>query len=479
METYLKAVVDAALAAGATEASARFVVRRAERVRARNDQVDVAARDESGLCVVARKGAAAGCAAVAMPVGTRAADLGRAAALEAVAAADAVAVLLPRNAPTPPPVTPGAAYYRNAAGRDPFSVPIAHRAALARAVAKAARGEKAVSLGACTFRFVHEATWITTRAGEGVAHHHERVLVHCGAGVRVLAADAGEQAVRTFPAVGGGVWSGGYEAIEREDWPARAALLARECAAQVRAPLCAPRECDVVLDEALVARLLHETLGHALGARASAFGATPEGSGKARVASAAITLSHDPTLEGGVGSMAVDDEGAAPQPRTLVHAGFVRAVVADRAQAARLGVPRTGLARAASFREPPRLAIANLALSPGAGDAAALVAPIADGLFLAGARGFAVDPNGGSFRIVAESARQIKGGKLGGFVRGAGLAGTLAEVWGRCDAVAGLESSSHVGLWCREEHERTPIAVGHRVMPVRMRAVRVEPVAVV
>lgn len=461
MKDLAQSAVEEARRAGAVYADARVLERSEERIEVRNGRVFCDLREERGLAVRARVRGGWGFAATAS---LDAGDVRRA-AQEAAAAAHAAA-LFAAGAGNLAGGPRGPARFETRVERDPFAVPLAEKVALAMSAEAAARRAPSVRMARCRLRFLRDRMVIATSEGSA----SERILHLAGAGVRVVAAADGRVEVRTVPAGGGGVWAGGYEVVLRLGLSDLAARAGEEASALLAAPLCPEGVRDVVLDPWIAARLLHETLGHALEADvpSSVRGA------KEPVGSRVLTLFQDPAVDGAPGTIGVDDEGIAPQALTLIHEGAPTAALTDRERAASLGVRSAGAARAEDFRVPPTVRMTNLAVAPGRGDLEAMLADL-DGLYLAGARGYSVDAARATFRLSAEIAWEVKKGKRGRPLRGAALCGLVSEVWRALEAVGGAESMAVAGLWCDKGSPPQRVAVGHRLGPVRLRKVAVLP----
>jgi TldD protein len=465
LKNLVQLAVEEARRAGAQYVDARGVERREEVLRAHNDEAFASERDERGIGVRARSDGAWGYAATA----TLEQGAVRQAAREAVSAARASAILAPGGAELAAG-RPGAARYETSYGRDPFQVPLADKIALVSQAAQAARRLPVVRVARCRILFVREHTWIATSD----ARLCERILRWTGAGLRVVAVDGRRIEVRTAPAVGGGVWAGGYEVLEQVSLFDLAARAAEEARDLVRAPPCPEGARDVVLDPWLVARLVHETLGHALLADRPSF-VSPAQVGQARVGSRSLHLVQDPSIEGSPGTLGADDEGVAPRGVTLVSEGVLAGFLSDRESAAPLELPSTGSARAAGFREPPQVRLTTLAMGTGVGDAISLFGG-GDGIYLEGARGYTVDRRRTSFRLAAEVAWEIRGGKRARMLRGAALGGSTVGIWDKLDGVGGIEAREMCGLWCEMGPAGQRVGVGHRMAPVRLRQVALGPV---
>jgi TldD protein len=448
--------------AGAEYADARATERSEELYVARGDHLSVETSEEHGVAVRAFVGSAWGFAFTSELTE----EAVQRAAREAVAAAKASAFFGPAS-PGMGSGVAGPVSFAHAVLRDPFYSRLGDKIDLVKQAIAAMRRAKAVRVAKCRLRFLREHTVLAT--SEGITC--ERTVPLVNAGAQAIAVKGGRFEVRTTPAVGGGIWAGGMEVLERVRLVELAGRAAAEAEALLDATPCPAGKKDLVLDPWLTARLLHETLGHALCGDGPSF-IGPAELGKRRVGSRRINLYQDPALLGSPGTLGFDDEGTAPREVTLVHQGIVAGVLSDRQQAKVLGIASTGAARAADFRAPPEVRMTNLVLGVGHGDAHVLAGEI-DGLYLEGARAISFDARRAHFRLSAEVAWEVRRGQRGRLLRGAVLGGSTAGIWQACDAVGGAEARPIVGLWCETGQPPRRVAVGHRVPAVRLRQVAV------
>ena len=132
-----------------------------------------------------------------------------------------------------------------------------------------------------------------------------------------------------------------------------------------------------------------------------------------------VTLLDDPTLAGGYGSYAFDDEGrAADGPTRLIDAGVVAQPLTARA-AVVLDLPRTPNGRRAGPLWPAMPSPSNLFFAAGsAGTREQVIASVDDGLLLEGGESAHGAPTAWSATVRIARAREIKGGKLTGRLYG-------------------------------------------------------------
>jgi PmbA protein len=189
------------------------------------------------------------------------------------------------------------------------------------------------------------------------------------------------------------------------------------------------RRCPVVLD-AFVAASFIGFIGSMLSADAVQRGrslfAGREGD---EVADPVLRLVDDGTDPDGPSSAPFDGEGT-PTGRTgLLEGGRLLGFLYDCRTARKDGRSTTGNASRGSYRTPPSVGTTNLVVDPGADDLAALVAAAGDGLYVTDVAGLhsGVNPVSGTFSVGA-SGRLIEGGELGTPVRELTIASDLVSM---------------------------------------------------
>jgi PmbA protein len=189
------------------------------------------------------------------------------------------------------------------------------------------------------------------------------------------------------------------------------------------------RRCPVVLD-AFVAASFVGFIGSMLSADAVQRGrslfAGREGD---EVADPVLRLADDGTDTEGPSSAPFDGEGT-PTGRTgLLEGGRLLGFLYDCRTARKDGRSTTGNASRGSYRTPPSVGTTNLVVDPGTDDLAALVAAAGDGLYVTDVAGLhsGVNPVSGTFSVGA-SGRLIEGGELGTPVRELTIASDLVSM---------------------------------------------------
>jgi PmbA protein len=189
------------------------------------------------------------------------------------------------------------------------------------------------------------------------------------------------------------------------------------------------RRCPVVLD-AFVAASFLGIVGGMLSADAVQRGrslfADREGE---EVAGTALELADDGTHPEGPASAPFDGEGSPTRRTTLFEDGRLATFLFDVRTARVAARATTGNASRGSYRGPPSVSTTNLVLEPGDAALGDLVAQAGDGLYVTDVAGLhsGVNPVSGTFSVGA-SGRLIEGGELGAPVREMTIASDLVSM---------------------------------------------------
>jgi PmbA protein len=202
------------------------------------------------------------------------------------------------------------------------------------------------------------------------------------------------------------------------------------------------RRCPVVLD-AFVAASFAGFIGALLSAEAVQRGrslfADREGD---EIANAAIALTDDPTDPEGPSSAPFDGEGSASRRTPLIGDGRLLMFLFDARTARRAGRATTANASRGSYRSPPSVGTTNLVLQPGSHDLEGLFRAAGEGLFVTDVAGLhsGVNPVSGTFSVGA-SGRLIEGGEPGTPVRELTIASDLVSM------LRAVREVGSVGRW--------------------------------
>lgn len=140
-----------------------------------------------------------------------------------------------------------------------------------------------------------------------------------------------------------------------------------------------------------------------------------------------ITILDDPHIRRGLASRPVDGEGVATAPFTLIDKGTLTGWFLDTRAARQLGLATTGHA-ARALGSPPAPSPTNLYMQPGTCSPEALMADIADGIYITECFGMGVNLITGDYSQGA-AGRRIINGQLGPAISEITIAGHLREMF--------------------------------------------------
>ena len=141
----------------------------------------------------------------------------------------------------------------------------------------------------------------------------------------------------------------------------------------------------------------------------------------------AIRIVEDPLRLRGLASRAIDGEGLSAAPRALVENGRIFGWLTNAAAARQLGLPFTGHA-ARGTGGAPGITTSNVHMEPGTLSPQALMADIADGLYVTDLFGQGVNLVTGDYSRGAAGFRIVRGA-LAGPVAEITIAGTMREMF--------------------------------------------------
>jgi TldD protein len=283
---------------------------------------------------------------------------------------------------------------------------------------------------------------------QGTRATQRRVRVHPQVDALALEEGGGFEELRTVaPPVGRG-----WEYLEGEgwDWDAELASMPELLAAKLAAPSVDPGHYDLVIDPTNLWLTIHESIGHAteldraLGFEAAYAGtsfATPDRLGSLRYGSPVMQVTGDRTVQHGLATVAIDDEGVAGQSFDLVRDGILVGYQLDRAIAGAIGAERSnGCAFADSPLHVPIQRMANVSLQPAPGEGPTLeelVSGVERGIYVVGDKSWSIDMQRYNFQFTGQRFFAIRHGRLAGQVRDVAYQATTTDFWGSMEAVGG------------------------------------------
>lgn len=158
-----------------------------------------------------------------------------------------------------------------------------------------------------------------------------------------------------------------------------------------------------------------------------------------KIFDSAITIHDEPHWQRGLRSRPFDGEGLPTARGDLIRAGVLQGWLVDSATGRQLGLAPTGHA-ARGVSGAPGVGVSNLFMAPGTVSPAALMADIAEGIYITDLIGHGVNPLTGDYSRGASGFR-IVGGVLGEPVAGFTIAGNLVEMF------AALTPADDLEMW--------------------------------
>jgi TldD protein len=471
-----KEAVEAARAAGAHYADARFVHEDSESITVRNQEMEGIDRATSeGVGVRVLVDGYWGFAATARPEG---AEIARTAGL-AVEIARAAA-RLPREPVKLTEVEPATGTWASPVQEDPFNVSLEEKIALLMEATRRMQEVDGLAFAEGGIDLYRVRTSFASSEGSAI----EQTVLHSGAGLDATAISEGELQRRSYPnSFRGHIAAAGWEHIAKLGLIEEAERTATEAVELLSATDCPSEVTTLVLDSGQMELQVHESIGHAveldrvLGMEESYAGSSfvsPGDRGKLRYASDLVSITADATIPGGLGSFGWDDEGVPAQRVPIIVDGTFQDFISSRETAGAIGGTSTGAMRADGWGNLPLIRMTNINIEPGEGSLADIIGDTKDGIFMATNQSWSIDDKRVNFQFGCEIAWRIEGGKLTQMYRNPNYTGITTEFWRSCDAVGGREDWT---LWgtpnCGKGQPAQTARVGHGTAPARFRNVQV------
>ncbi|HVB50743.1 MAG TPA: TldD/PmbA family protein [Acidimicrobiales bacterium] len=333
---------------------------------------------------------------------------------------------------------------------------------------------------------VHSVTEVKYYADmSGTVATQRRVRIQPVVEAVSLDADGAFETMRTLaPPVGRG-WE--YLNGVGWDWEGELALMPERLTEKLRAPSVEPGRYDLVIDPTNLWLTIHESIGHAteldraMGYEAAYAGtsfATFDQLGRLKYGSSVMNVTGDRTVEHGLATVAIDDEGVAAQSFDLIREGMLVGYQLDRSAAAIAGYERSnGCAFADSPLHVPIQRMANVSLQPALGEGpttADLIAGVEHGIFIEGDKSWSIDMQRYNFQFTGQRFYRIEGGRLAGQLRDVAYQATTTEFWGSMEAVGGRATYLLNGAFnCGKAQPGQVASVSHGAPSALMRGVNV------
>ncbi len=470
-----EAAVEAALAAGARYADARAIESRSEAIEARNGAIESLDRDErTGVGVRALIGSSWGFHAVPDPSPAAARRAGEQAAEIARASATVPGVPLELA-----PVSSVQGHWASECLEDPWSVPVAEKAALLEGVTQTMR-EHGADIAEAGSRVWDTRKFLVTSEGTRV----DQRIRECGAAMSATAVGENETQRRSYPGIRGQYGTRGWELVRELDLPGNAARIADEARRLLAADPCPSLDAtDLILGSEQMALQIHESVGHAteldriLGWEAAYAGTSwlelPK-MGSLRFGSELMTITADATLPGALGSFGYDDDGTPAHPVDIVRNGTWVGVLSGRDSAAIAGIPTGGAVRADGYNRIPMVRMTNVGLLPGTDSLESMIAATDDGIYMDTNRSWSIDDKRLNFQFGCEVGWEIKAGRRVRLLRNPTYTAISPRFWGSMDMLGNRGEWTFWGTPnCGKGQPGQVGHTGHPAVPARFRGVRV------
>lgn len=249
-----------------------------------------------------------------------------------------------------------------------------------------------------------------------------------------------------------------------------------------------PGRCDVVIDPSNLFLTIHETVGHSteldrvLGWEANFAGTSfvkPDMLGSLRFGSDLMTIVADRTQQGGLSTIAFDDDGApsASADFAIVERGVLRNFQMALGQAHLVGLARSnGCAYADSPYSFPIQRMPNISLAPNSDRCSReeLFSDVENGLYILGTGSWSIDQQRDNFQFGGQLFFEIKKGSLGEMVQGAAYQGRTLEFWNGLDGLGDATTYRLNGTFTCGKAEPMQLApVSHGAPAARFRGVQI------
>jgi TldD protein len=332
---------------------------------------------------------------------------------------------------------------------DPTTIPMAEKIALLAEWSQRLLSHDVVAHASAALLAVSEQTYLADLSGTRATQHRVRMQSSLEA---LALSDQGFETMRTLaPPVGRGwEWLTGPVDEGNWDWDAELARLPELLAEKLAAPSVDAGTYDVVIDPSNLWLTIHESIGHAteldraVGYEAAYAGtsfATFDKLGSLRYGSPVMHITGDRTVEHGLATVAIDDEGVEAQSFDLVRDGTLVGYQLDRSIAASMGFERSnGCAFADSPMHVPIQRMANVSLAHSGPDGPStddLVGAIDRGIYIVGDKSWSIDMQRYNFQFTGQRFFRIEGGRLAGQVKDVAYQATTTDFWGAMEAVGG------------------------------------------
>lgn len=342
----------------------------------------------------------------------------------------------------------------------PGDVATERKVALVEAAERAARaaGGEQVKQVIVGYGDVVQKVTIANSAGEYV--EDERVRTR----LLVQAVAASGPVIQTgYEAVGS---LGGFELFEDHPPEEVAAAAAKRAVEMLTARPAPAGRMPVVMAGEAGGTMVHEACGHGLEADLVQKGLSVYAGKKGEVvASEAVSVVDDATIDRRYGSYRFDDEGVPARRVSLIENGVLTEFMYDRLTAGKEGRQSNGHGRRESYQHKPVPRMGNTLITPGKMDPEKIIKETGNGLLVKKMGGGQVNTTTGDFVFDVAEGYMIKDGEIGPMVRGATLTGNGPEVLRIVDLV-GSDLGFTIGT-CGKDGQGVPVSDAQPTLAIR------------
>lgn len=368
--------------------------------------------------------------------------------------------------------------YKTKVKKDPFNIPLDEKIGLLMKADEIMRKVKGVALAESELTF-NKKFQIFAASDDS---YIEQIIYQSGGYISATAVQGNITGDRSYPGMHGHYKTAGYEFIESQKFLDHAERVATEAVALISAKDCPSITTSVITDGSMTAIQIHETIGHpteldrVLGTEVSLAGKshlTIDKLHRFQMGAPHVNITHDATIEGGLGSFGYDDEGTPAQKTYLIKDGIFNDYLTSRETAPVISQASNGAMRADSWSSIPLIRMTNINLLPGTWKLDDLIADTDDGIYVESAGSPSIDDMRLNYHISSEIGWLIKNGKKTEMIRRPSYSGISYEIWRNCDAIC---SEDYWEVWgvpnCGKGDPMQTMTVGHGASPARFRNIK-------
>ena len=280
----------------------------------------------------------------------------------------------------------------------------------------------------------------------------------------------------------------GWDYVEACDLVGEAGRAGLEVREKLAAKSVEPGSYDLVIDPTNLFLTIHESIGHsteldrALGWEADFAGTsfvTPDKLDTLQFGSPLMTVIADRSQEGGLATVAFDDDGArtAGAEFPIIENGIFRNYQMALGQAQYIGRDKSN---ACAYCDSPAAfpiqRMPNISLQPNPQPCSLddLIGGVERGIYVTGAGSWSIDQQRDNFQFTGQLFYAIENGKLGPMLRDVAYQGRTVAFWNSMDGL-GDASTYHLGgtFSCGKGQPIQGAPVSHGAVPARFRGVTV------